>query len=87
MNSLDTKDKINKCVNKASELGQYFTERHITNYIVNKLLDLSETINIISIPSETFTNTINNTMNTKENDLIETILDPFSGTVGFSTIS
>ena len=29
MDSLDTKDKINKCVNKNTELGQYFTERDI----------------------------------------------------------
>ena len=63
MNSLDTKDKINKCVNKTSELGQYFTERDIINYIVDKLC------------------------NTKENDLIKTILDLFSGTGGFSTIN
>jgi type I restriction-modification system DNA methylase subunit len=63
MDSLESKDKVNKCVNKTSELGQYFTERHITNYIVNKLC------------------------NTKENELIKTILDPFSGTGGFSTIN
>ena len=63
MDALDTKDKVNKCVNKTSVLGQYFTERDIINYIVDKLC------------------------NTKENDLIKTILDPFNRTGGFSTIN
>ena len=86
MDSLDTKNKGNK----ECELGQYFTPRKNNISIIElrkNLLDLSETINIISIPSGTFTHTMNNTMNTKENDLIKTILDPFGGTGGFSTMN
>jgi len=63
MDALNTKDKVNKCVNKTSELGQYFTPRKHNISIIeirNKLLDSIDIIKIISIPSSTFTHTINN---------------------------
>ena len=63
MDSLDKKDKVNNCVNKTSVLGKYFTPRNNNISIIeirNKLLDSIDTINIISISSGTFTNTINN---------------------------
>ena len=90
MDSLNTKDKVNNCVNKTSVLGQYFTPRQNDISIIeirNKLLDSIDTINIISMSSGTFTHTINNTMNTKENELIENILDPFAGAGSFSTMN
>ena len=68
MESLDTKNKVNECVNKKTDLGQYFTPRKNNISIIeirNKLLDSIDTIKIISIPSSTFTHTINNKDNNK----------------------
>jgi len=34
MDSLDTKNKVNKYVNKNSDLGKYFTHRKVIKYMV-----------------------------------------------------